>query len=123
MSKRTEKGKKSEDIAASFLEGQGLKVICRNFRAKRGELDIIARDKDTLCIVEVRSRGESSPRVPEGELGRKKVRSITRAARKLIHKHGLQNVPVRYDLLVVYWESEKPKIKFYPGGITPGPVF
>lgn len=52
----TEKGRESERIAASYLESFGLEILARNYRSRRGEIDIIARDGIELVFVEVRRR-------------------------------------------------------------------
>jgi putative endonuclease len=50
------RGKCAEDQAHDFLIGKGLKPICRNYRCKQGELDLVMRDQQALVIVEVRYR-------------------------------------------------------------------
>jgi putative endonuclease len=50
------RGKNAEDQAHDFLIGKGLKPVCRNFRCKQGELDLIMNDQKTLVIIEVRYR-------------------------------------------------------------------
>lgn len=52
----TESGRLAEDRALAFLNTQGLVLIKRNFRSRRGEIDLIMRDADTLVFVEVRRR-------------------------------------------------------------------
>ena len=55
-SDRRSVGSRGEAEAAQFLERQGLAIIARNFCTRRGEIDLIARDGDTLVFVEVRVR-------------------------------------------------------------------
>jgi len=52
----TESGRLAEDRALAYLQTQGLVLIKRNFRSRRGEIDLIMRDADTLVFVEVRQR-------------------------------------------------------------------
>ena len=49
-------GEKAEALAAEFLAAQGITILERNFRRRCGELDLVARDRDTLVFVEVRLR-------------------------------------------------------------------
>jgi len=56
---RAESGARAEGIAAKFLEARGLVIVDRNFRTRRGEIDLIARDGATLVFVEVRLRRSS----------------------------------------------------------------
>jgi putative endonuclease len=53
---RARSGASAEALAARFLESRGLRVVARNFRCRRGEIDLIARDGATLVFVEVRLR-------------------------------------------------------------------
>src|SRR5207237_10746784 len=56
---RTRAGASAEALAGRFLESQGLTIVARNFRVRRGEIDLIARDGATLVFVEVRLRRDS----------------------------------------------------------------
>jgi putative endonuclease len=53
------RGQRAEAIAAEFLERHGLTIVARNFRTRHGEIDLVARDKDTLVFVEVRMRSRA----------------------------------------------------------------
>jgi putative endonuclease len=55
-SSRAEAGRRAEALAAAFLAARGHAIVERNFRCRRGEIDIIARDGATLVFVEVRLR-------------------------------------------------------------------
>lgn len=55
----TSSGVQAEQLAARFLETQGLKLLERNYRSRFGEIDLIMRDGDTLIFVEVRLRSRS----------------------------------------------------------------
>jgi putative endonuclease len=59
MSSTRERGNRGEDRAADALLALGYRIIERNFRCRAGEIDIIARDGDTLVFVEVRTRGSA----------------------------------------------------------------
>ena len=52
----TESGRQAEDRALAYLQTQGLVLIKRNFRSRRGEIDLVMRDQATLVFVEVRQR-------------------------------------------------------------------
>jgi putative endonuclease len=54
--RRADAGARAESLAAAFLGTRGLVIIARNFRTRRGEIDLIARDGTTLVFVEVRMR-------------------------------------------------------------------
>lgn len=54
-----QQGETAEELAHRYLIGQGLKPVCRNFRCKQGELDLIMRDGASLVVVEVRYRKDN----------------------------------------------------------------
>jgi putative endonuclease len=49
------RGERGEALAAAFLQQQGLAIAARNYRCRFGEIDLIARDGETVVFVEVRS--------------------------------------------------------------------
>src|SRR5512133_2782628 len=53
---RQQIGRQGEDIAAAYLTGQGYTILARNWRTRRGEIDIVAQDGPCLALVEVRCR-------------------------------------------------------------------
>ena len=54
-------GERGESLACVYLEGRGFVVLCRNYRCRSGEVDIVARDgEDTTVFVEVKERGSGS---------------------------------------------------------------
>ena len=57
---RAERGRAAEDAAAALLEAHGYRVVARNVRLPGGEIDIIARDGDTVVFVEVKARASGS---------------------------------------------------------------
>lgn len=60
MAAKDELGRRGEQLAAAFLEGEGLKIIDRNWRCTQGEIDLIALDGDNLVFVEVKTRSGTS---------------------------------------------------------------
>ena len=79
-------GAAGEDAAVKYLESKGWRIIARNVKVGRGELDIVAADGGELVIVEVRTRriGRLSP--AETTVGPVKVRRIIRAARTYVDR-------------------------------------
>ena len=53
-------GVNAEQLAFRFLKHNGLRPVCRNFRSRRGEIDLIMLDEECLVFIEVRYRTESS---------------------------------------------------------------
>ncbi len=98
-------GRMAEDRAATLLEGRGYRIVDRNYREKRGELDIIAWDGDVLVFVEVRARrGEDFGDVAES-IGVAKQAAVIRTARGYLRCHDLEQVPVRFDVVTFAGEN------------------
>lgn len=81
ISETQKRGFLAEERAAEYLRALGYRIEARNWRTRRGELDIVARDGDELVFVEVRSRSRSDYGTPEETVGWAKRRRILRAAR------------------------------------------
>ena len=81
---RHQRGAASEQLAAAYLQTQGLVVVAQNLRCRAGELDLVCLDQDVLAIVEVRQRGRLDFGGPLASVDRRKQQKIIRAARFLI---------------------------------------
>jgi putative endonuclease len=75
-----ERGASAETRACELLVRAGYQIVERNFRCKSGELDIVARDGDTLCFVEVRSRAGDGHGHAAETVGRRKQLQVARVA-------------------------------------------
>jgi putative endonuclease len=105
-------GMAGEDKAAAWLEGQGYKIIERNYRVPRGEVDIIALktgglnisrgEQPLLVFVEVKTMPTSSPEDIEHLINRQKQRRIIAVAKWfLAAKPQYSACPVRFDALII----------------------
>ncbi|MEA3284682.1 MAG: YraN family protein [Synergistota bacterium] len=83
-----EKGKRGEDLACRYLRNLGWSILERNVRFRRGELDIVAKDGDTLVIVEVRFRTTGIIMSPEDSVGPRKLRRLVLAGAAYVEKTG-----------------------------------
>jgi putative endonuclease len=94
-------GTKGEDIAANHLEGQGVKIIERNWKCQAGEADIIARDNEDLVFIEVKTRSSTSAGFPEEAVTREKRRKYERIAMDYLFTHDLPSARVRFDVMAL----------------------
>jgi putative endonuclease len=69
VDQRKSLGRLGEDLARAHLEREGWEIVAQNWRTRRGEIDIIARDRDWLVFVEVRTR-RANPQGGDPFLGR-----------------------------------------------------
>jgi putative endonuclease len=95
-------GRAAEDAAVAYLESRGVAILERNFRRRLGELDVIARDGDTLIIVEVRMRASSRFGGAAASVNFRKQVKLQRAAAQLLQQRpDLSKLPVRFDVVAI----------------------
>lgn len=99
-------GRKGEDAARSLLERSGMKVLARNWREGRLELDIVCRDGDTIVFVEVKTRSQTTHGGPAAALTPAKQRTLYRAARAWLAAHDAWSSPCRFDVVCVVREGD-----------------
>lgn len=98
---RSALGACAEDEACRFLRRQGFQILCRNRVNAIGELDIVAREGDTIVFVEVRSRSVGSPVSPAQGLTRRKQQRLVRCAELFLRQHRLRCTDHRIDVVAV----------------------
>jgi putative endonuclease len=95
-------GIQAEERAALHLEQRGFEILARNFRCRRGELDIVARRERVLIIAEVRLRSSDAFGGAAASITRRKQLRILRAARYLLAgRPSLASLSVRFDTLLL----------------------
>ena len=111
MVKRRSHGQKSEDVATQYLKKRGYKILERNFRWRGGEVDIIAKNRDVIVFVEVRSLSDSVIN-PIETVGPKKRKKIISGAFSYLLKESLyENVDCRFDVIGIIWKGDKFEIE------------
>ncbi|HEY8666572.1 MAG TPA: YraN family protein [Tepidisphaeraceae bacterium] len=104
-------GGRGENVAARYLRNQGFKIIQRNFRCLVGEIDIIARDGNTLVFVEVKTRTQDDP-MPEDQVHASKQHQNTKAAKLFLGRYGMPQPPARFDVVAIVWpQGREPQIR------------
>ena len=99
-------GSRYEQAAADFLQDRGYKILERNFRCPAGEIDIIAREGEYLCFLEVKFRSEKDRGTPQEAVNGRKQRRISRAALYYMMKNGLSDTtPCRFDVVGILPEK------------------
>lgn len=110
---RQKLGKQSEDLAASYLQKQGYKIITRNYRCRQGEIDLIASEGDVLVFVEVRSKQNQRYGTPAETVDKNKQRKIRKAAENYLFVQRKSDVYCRFDVVAILWAENKPQIELY----------
>lgn len=119
MADHNELGIKGEQIAVDFLIKKGYKIIDRNYRFKKWEVDIIAeQNKGELVVVEVKTRNSDYLASASETVSRGKQSSIVKIANEFIQEKDL-DVECRFDVISIILNNKEQKIEhiedaFYP---------
>lgn len=108
-------GRAAEDLAARHLESEGCQILARRFRWRRGEVDLVVRDGDTLAFVEVKARRGRRYGTPVEAVTDRKVRRLRATARRFLRSRGYRDVPVRFDVVAVRVGRGRARIRWITG--------
>ncbi len=89
-----------EEAAARYLQAAGLTVIARNYRSRRGEIDLIANDGDTLVFAEVRYRSNNRFGTAGATVDRRKQQKLLATAQSYLLQNKL-DCPCRFDVIAI----------------------
>ncbi len=107
-------GTRGEDAALAYLRNEGYEILERNAELGRYELDIIAREADTIAFIEVKCRRSADFADPEVNVTPSKQRHIRAAANLWIDSHFDPETYYRFDVVaVVLPESGDPEVTLY----------
>lgn len=95
------RGRAGEDAAEALLRRDGWRVLARNWRQGRHELDLVCEDGDDLVFVEVRTRAENGLVSPAESVTPAKRRNLVRAARAYLAAHKAWDRGCRFDVVCV----------------------
>lgn len=94
-------GQWGENLAATHVEAQGLTIIERNWRCRDGEIDLVARDGETVVFVEVKTRRGRDFGAPEEALTARKAQKLLHLGQLYIAAHDLEDTNWRIDLVAI----------------------
>jgi putative endonuclease len=100
MAAHNELGKKGEELAVEFLLKKGYKIVSRNFKFQKTEVDIIARKGKTLAIIEVKTRSTPDFGDPQEFVKAKQIQNLVKAVDYFVDEHDL-DVEVRFDIVAI----------------------
>ena len=95
-------GKNGENIATEYLKSIGYSIIERNYTARQGEIDIIAKDKNELVFIEVKTRSSSQYGRPADAINFIKQKHLISTIKYYLYSKHLENTYVRIDIIEVY---------------------
>lgn len=103
-------GSFGESIAEKFLRDKGYSILKKNYHSRFGEIDIIAKDKDTLVFVEVKTRTSFSFGTPLEAINSWKMRKLIKTSQFFLNQFGYGDVPYRFDAIEVITSHSKNEI-------------
>ena len=112
-------GNKGEMLAARYLANEGLAVLEYNWRSGHKEIDLIAKERDILVFVEVKTRRNEIYGDIRDAVTPQKMRNIINAAEAYIKRHQIDTT-IRFDIVTIVSNGDSYKIEhirdaFYPG--------
>lgn len=106
---RRELGNTGERLACGALKKKGYLIIEKNYRCRYGEIDIIARQKDFLVFVEVRSKSDNSFGTPEESITTQKKQKLISTALEYINSHKDTPPDWRIDFVAIDFDTKGKK--------------
>lgn len=110
-------GRYGEDLAAAYLQRQGLTVLARNWRCPRGELDILARDGSALVVCEVKTRRGTAYGLPVEAVGPRKLRRLRELALRWLDDQQVHVPEIRIDVIGVLQPEAGPPVIHHLRGV------
>ena len=102
MGNHRETGRRREEQAAAFLKRNGYEILEQNYRDRYGELDLVAREDDTLVFVEVKYRRSRAYGNPAEAVDGRKQHTICRVSDYYRMTHGIsEDQPCRFDVAAI----------------------
>lgn len=112
-------GNKGESIAEDYLKRKGYKIIRKNYRCRFGEVDIIARDNDTIVFIEVRTKQNDNFGSPQDSITPAKIEKISKTSLSFIQEKKLTGFSYRFDFIAITFPQGKPNIEHIENAFVP----
>jgi putative endonuclease len=114
-------GDRGERAAARYLRRQGYRILARQHSDRLGEIDLVARDADTIVFVEVKTRKTAAAGEPVEAVTPHKQKQLTRLALAWLKRRGLLEQRARFDVISILWPAgaRDPEIIHYRNAFEP----
>ncbi|GAB4362751.1 MAG: YraN family protein [Calditrichia bacterium] len=116
-----EKGKWGEEVALEYLKRKGYKILFQNWRAERGDIDLIVQDGPCIAFVEVKTGSTEEYGPPELRITPGKKRQLVKLATAFLQQaeeYQLTNESYRFDVVVIDGTRRKYQIRHYENAFT-----
>ena len=108
---RLELGKLGEDLALKKVKHLGYKDIVRNYRCPLGEIDLIARDVDTLVFIEIKTRKGKTTAYAKEAVNARKRRQISKVALAYMKANNCSDIQARFDVVAISLDGGNAQIE------------
>ncbi len=98
---KSKTGTLGESLAASYLSSHHFHILEHNYRAGYGEIDIIAKEGNTLVFVEVKTRANTLYGAPEDSVSPQKLFTVTQTAQMYMQSHPKSYASIRIDVIAI----------------------
>lgn len=118
-------GRRGEAVAVELLEAKGYRILDRNYRFEREEIDLVcfqpnaANDGGEIVIVEVKARSGTQYGTPEAAVDLAKQKAILRVTEAYLHERRLMPSPVRFDVIAVRFGAGEPIVEHFVNAFGP----
>lgn len=106
-----------EDFVAEVLQNAGYKIVCKNYRKRFGEVDLIAKSTDLIAFVEVKTRTTNYFNLSE-VVNLTKQRRIILAAKDFLISNNISDVAVRFDVALVNKSKSEYELEYIENAFT-----
>lgn len=117
MASHNDLGKLGEDLASNYLQEQGYQILHRNWRWQKSEIDIIAKDQQTIVCVEVKTRKDQPLVAPEESIDTKKIKLLLEGMNHFMESYP-QELSVRFDIITVLIKGNSSEITHTKEGFS-----
>jgi putative endonuclease len=111
-------GKSGEDAAVSELERRGYAILERRYRSQQGEIDIVARDGDTIVFIEVKAKETAEFGTAAEAVTPRKQRKVISVAVDYLARHRLTRSPCRFDVVAIDGIGDQAVLTYYRGAFS-----
>jgi len=113
-------GTKGEQLAVKFLKKRGYKILQRNYRRRKGEVDIVCYDHGTIAFVEVKTRHSDKYGPPELSVTEAKKRQIAKVALQYVAEKKIEGTSLRFDVVSIFYSpnNKHPTITLFKNAFT-----
>jgi putative endonuclease len=112
-------GRTGEDVAVQYLLQRGYYILERNYRCRFGEIDLVARDGDTLTFIEVKTRRSRTFGPAAAAVTHTKQRHLIKASQMYMVQHGKRDDLCRFDVVTIDMDGQESRIELIKDAFQP----